>query len=131
MNAPQINSQDLRNSNLFKAVIAENYKEFQRLREAGEIVSFASAQLRGFDLRKFDLKGLDFTGAYLRNADLRGLDLRWTNIEGASIREAKISGTRFPDGLDAQEILLSHLHGTRLRYTHVSPEEPQAPPAES
>ena len=121
MNAQQANSSELRDSALFKALLAENHKEFNQLRDKGETVSFAGAQLRGFDLRKFNLRGLDFRGSYLRNADLRGCDLRWTVIAGSSIREAKLSGTYFPDGLYPQEIMLSHLHGTRLRYQHIDP----------
>jgi uncharacterized protein YjbI with pentapeptide repeats len=53
---------------------------------------------------------------YLRHADLRGLDLTHTNLEGASINSAKISGTYFPTTLSAEEITLSLIHGTRLRY---------------
>jgi len=38
------------------------------------------------------------------------------NLEGASIHGAQISGTLFPKELNAQEILLSHQQGTRMRY---------------
>jgi hypothetical protein len=37
-------------------------------------------------------------------------------LEGASINSAKISGTYFPPSLSAEEITLSLVHGTRLRY---------------
>jgi uncharacterized protein YjbI with pentapeptide repeats len=52
----------------------------------------------------------------LRHADLRGIDLSHTNLQGASINSAKISGTYFPPSLSAEEITLSLVHGTRLRY---------------
>ncbi len=45
-----------------------------------------------------------------------GVDLTHTNLQGASINSAKISGTYFPPTLSAEEITLSLVHGTRLRY---------------
>ena len=67
-------------------------------------------------VRPSDLRGLDLSDAYLRQADLRGVDLRETRLEGASLFEARISGAYFPGELRAEEITLSLLHGTRLRY---------------
>lgn len=110
-----VNSQELQNSALFKALLAEDFELFNQLREQGDNTSFENASLRGFDLKQANLKGLNFSGAYLRNADLRGVDLRETNLDGASIREAKLSGTFFPKSLTASEISLSHVQGTRLR----------------
>ncbi|MFT7291307.1 MAG: hypothetical protein ACI97Y_000357, partial [Pseudomonadales bacterium] len=40
-----------------------------------------------------------------------------SNLEGASIAGAKISGSFFPDRLQASEILMSLNHGTRMRYS--------------
>ena len=60
--------------------------------------------------------GLDFSNAYFRNSDLSGIDFRRTNLEGASLLDAKLSGTYFPNELDAAEIRLSLDTGTRLRY---------------
>ncbi len=90
--------------------------EFNRRRAAGEACDLRSADLRGTDLRGLDARDLDLSNTYLRHADLRGLDLTHTNLEGASINSAKISGTYFPPSLSAEEITLSLVHGTRLRY---------------
>ena len=90
--------------------------DFNRRRSEGEGCDLRNADLRGADLRELDAQELDLSGAYLRHADLRGLDLRHTNLEGASINSAKISGTYFPASLSAEEITLSLVHGTRLRY---------------
>ena len=60
--------------------------------------------------------GMDFSGCYFRQADIRGLDLSQCNLRGASIHGTRISGTLFPKELSAQEILLSHQQGTRMRY---------------
>jgi uncharacterized protein YjbI with pentapeptide repeats len=90
--------------------------EFNRRRAEGEACDLRNADLRGADLRGLDARGLDLANAYLRHADLRGLDLSHANLEGASINSAKISGTYFPARLSADEITLSLIHGTRLRY---------------
>ena len=71
-----------------------------------ELPSFAHGDFRGLDLRGMDAKGLDFRHAYFRGADLRGV-----------IASAKISGCYFPHRLDADEIVMSLNHGTRMRYT--------------
>ena len=71
---------------------------------------------RHADLRGLVAGGLDMQDCYLRQADLRGVDFRKTRLEGASINGAKISGTYFPHELAAEEITLSLLHGTRMRY---------------
>lgn len=91
-------------------------EEFNRRRQQGETCDLRGANLRGLDLRALDPRGLCLGDCYLRQADLRGLDLRDTDLEGASISGAKISGTYFPKALAPEEINLSLLHGTRLRY---------------
>ena len=91
-------------------------EEFNSRRAAGEACDLRSADLRGTDLRGLDARDLDLSNAYLRHADLRGINLTRTNLEGASINSAKISGTFFPHSLSADEITLSLVHGTRLRY---------------
>ncbi|MCU7914935.1 MAG: pentapeptide repeat-containing protein [Candidatus Thiodiazotropha sp. (ex Gloverina cf. vestifex)] len=91
-------------------------EEFNRRREEGESFDLRGADLRGADLRGLNGRDLDLANAYLRHADLRGIDLTHTNLEGASINSAKISGTYFPATLSAEEIKLSLVHGTRLRY---------------
>ncbi|MEQ5816933.1 pentapeptide repeat-containing protein [Marinobacter sp. NFXS11] len=82
-----------------------------------ELPSFAHGDFRGLDLRGMDAKGLDFRHAYFRGADLRGIDFSKSRMEGSSIASAKISGCYFPHRLDADEIVMSLNHGTRMRYT--------------
>jgi uncharacterized protein YjbI with pentapeptide repeats len=89
---------------------------FNSRRAAGESCDLTGSDLRTVDLRKLDARGLDLRDCYLRQADLRGVDLSEANLEGASINAAKISGAYFPKALAAEEINLSLLHGTRMRY---------------
>jgi uncharacterized protein YjbI with pentapeptide repeats len=98
-------------------LLREGYvEEFNRRRAAGERCDLRGSDLRHADLRGLLAVGLDMQDCYLRQADLRGVDLRETRLEGASINGAKISGTYFPAELAAEEITLSLLHGTRMRY---------------
>ena len=90
--------------------------EFNSLREKGENCGLRGADLCGVDLRGIQVRGLDMRDCRLRHADLRGIDFSETRLEGASLSGAKISGTLFPMELSAEEINLSLLHGTRLRY---------------
>lgn len=92
-------------------------KQFNECRQNGESVDLTGCDFRSTDLRGLDASGLDLSNAYLRQADLRGIDFSQSNLEGASINSAKISGTYFPSQLSAEEILLSLLHGTRMRYS--------------
>ena len=89
---------------------------FNDARAQGRQADLRGADLRGADLRHLDARGLDLSDCYLRQADLRGLDLSEVRLEGASIYGARISGTLFPTELRAEEITLSLLHGTRMRY---------------
>jgi hypothetical protein len=73
------------------------------------------AWLRGVDLREADLSHANLRGAYLRAADLRGVDLLHADLEEASIQGARVSGARLPRNLEATEVMLSLVHGTRLR----------------
>ncbi|MCB1869745.1 MAG: pentapeptide repeat-containing protein [Gammaproteobacteria bacterium] len=91
-------------------------EEFNRRRRDGDECDLRACDLRSLDLRKLDAAGMDLRDCYLRQADLRGVDLTHTNLEGSSINGAKISGTLFPVELSAEEITLSLLHGTRMRY---------------
>ncbi|TFG64027.1 MAG: pentapeptide repeat-containing protein [Nitrospirales bacterium] len=90
--------------------------EFNARFEGGEKPEFANCDFRSVDLRGMEITGVDFSGSYFRQADLRGLDFSQCNLEGASIHGAQISGVLFPKELSAQEILLSHQQGTRMRY---------------
>ncbi len=91
--------------------------EFNARFEGGEKPDLANCDFRSVDLRGLDVAGVNFSGSYFRQADIRGLDLSQCNVEGASINGAHISGTLFPKELSAQEILLSHQQGTRMRYS--------------
>lgn len=82
-----------------------------------DLPSFAHGDFRGLDLRGMDAQGLDLSHAYFRGADIRGIDFSHSNLEGASIAGAKISGSFFPATLQANEILMSLKHGTRMRYS--------------
>ncbi|TVO78432.1 pentapeptide repeat-containing protein [Sedimenticola selenatireducens] len=90
--------------------------QFNQQHQPGSPCDLRGVDLRALDLRKLDPRNLDLRDCYLRQADLRGLDLSETNLEGASISGAKISGTLFPKQLSADEINLSLVHGTRMRY---------------
>lgn len=87
---------------------------------SGQRSDLTNCDFRGISLRGLVADGLDLRGCYFRQADLRGIDFSNTNLEGASINGAKISGTLFPAELSADEITLSLLHGTRMRYRSFS-----------
>lgn len=90
--------------------------EFNDRRARGEQSDLTNCDFRSVDLRGLDADGLDLSGCYFRQSDLRGIDFSKCNLLGASINGAKISGTFFPAELTAEEITLSLLHGTRMRY---------------
>lgn len=91
-------------------------QEFNEQRAAGKTPDLSGLDFRGLDLRELDAHGLDLSNGYFRQADLRGVDFSETRLEGASINAAKISGALLPRELDAEEITLSLIHGTRMRY---------------
>lgn len=93
-----------------------NVEDFNEEREKGVKFDLTGSNFRGVNLRDINADGLDLRNCYFRQADLRGLDLRNARLEGASIHGALISGTYFPEKLTAEEIQLSLVHGTRLRY---------------
>ena len=102
---------------LYQLLRAENIDEFnQRKRARTELPSFEYCDFRGLYLRGMDASGLNLRNAYFRGADLRGIDFRQAHLEGASIAGTKISGCYFPDELNADEIVMSLNHGTRMRY---------------
>ncbi len=111
MNTPEIKRDDM-----YQLLRQGDIQRFNQLRAEGERCDLCSADLRGLDLRQLNAKGLDLSNAYLRQSDLRGIDFSETNLNGVSISGAKISGTLFPIELSADEITLSLLHGTRMRY---------------
>ncbi len=101
---------------LYQMLREGHVEQFNQHRQSGTPCDLRRADLRALDLRKLEVKHLDLGDCYLRQADLRGLDLSETNLDGASISGAKISGTLFPSQLSAEEITLSLVHGTRMRY---------------
>lgn len=101
---------------LYQLLREGNTVEFNQRRKAGEHCNLSGCDLRGLDLRKLDASDLDLSNCYMRQTDLRGVDLSSTSLEGSSINGAKISGTYFPPELGAEEITLSLMHGTRMRY---------------
>ena len=82
----------------------------------GKSCDLTNCDFRGLDLRAIDADGLDFSGSYFRQADLRGVDLSKAKLQGASIHSARIAGAYFPPEIPAEEIQLSLIHGTRMRY---------------
>ena len=82
----------------------------------GKSCDLTNCDFRGLDLRAIDANGLDFSGSYFRQADLRGVDLSKAKLQGTSIHSARIAGAYFPPELSAEEIQLSLIHGTRMRY---------------
>lgn len=101
---------------LYQLLRNDKVQEFNARRAKGESCSLVGVDLRGMDLRDMDARGLNLENAYLRQTDLRGIDFRQAQLEGASIKGARISGAYFPAELMAEEITLSLLHGTRMRY---------------
>jgi len=82
----------------------------------GKHCDLTNCDFRGLDLREIAADGLDFSGSYFRQADLRGVDLSKAKLLGASIHSARIAGAYFPVEIPAEEIQLSLIHGTRMRY---------------
>lgn len=112
MTAPQVHTDPL-----YQLLYNENIAEFNRRHDEAKSAMLRGGSYRGLDLREINADGLDFSDAYFHGADLRGIDFRNANLEGASMIDAKISGCYFPKELSAEEIRLSVMAGTRLRYT--------------
>lgn len=91
-------------------------QEFNKLRAAGKSCDLTNCDFRGLDLQGMNAVGLDFSGSYFRLTDLRGIDFSKANLEGCSVHEAKISGCYFPKELSSDEITMSLIRGTRMRY---------------
>jgi len=102
---------------LYRLLREGHIKSFNEARERGESSDFTRCDFRGIDLRGLNADGLDLSDCYFRQADLRGIDFSSACLEGASIHATKISGALFPKALSADEITLSLIHGTRLRYS--------------
>lgn len=89
---------------------------FNEEKARGQSCDLTHCDFRGIDLRELDTGGLDLSHCYFRQADLRGLDLSKAKLEGASIHGARIAGAYFPADIPADEIIMSLMHGTRMRY---------------
>ncbi|RDH81637.1 MAG: hypothetical protein DIZ80_16335 [endosymbiont of Galathealinum brachiosum] len=109
--APQIKDDEL-----YRLLREGKIDEFNSRKASGESCDLKYADFRNVDLKGLDAKGLDLSNCYFRMSNLRGVDFSGTRLEGASIHGAQISGVFFPSALDANEILLSLEHGTRMRY---------------
>ena len=102
---------------LYQLLRSGEIEAFNKRRAAGELCDLTNCDFRNVDLRNIEADGLDLTGCYFRQSDLRGVDLSKTKMDGASINGARISGVFFPRELSADEINLSIVHGTRMRYS--------------
>ncbi len=111
MSAPQVLDDPL-----YQLLFNEKIAEFNQRHAEAKAANLRGGVYRNLDLRNLIAEGLDFGDGYFRGADLRGIDFRNTNLEGASMIEAKISGCYFPKEISAEEIRLSVMAGTRLRY---------------
>jgi uncharacterized protein YjbI with pentapeptide repeats len=98
---------------LYQLIRNRQIDAFNSQREAS--CDFSGFDFRGLDLRDIKAENINFSDCYFRSADLRGVDFRSCCFNGASIHAAHISGTYFPDNIDASELMLSLLHGTRMR----------------
>lgn len=101
---------------LYRLLREGRVQDFNERRQRGDVPNLQDCDFRGLDLRGLVADGIDFSGSYFRQTDLRGIDFSHANLAGASINGAKISGTFFPRELPAEEVVLSLLHGTRMRY---------------
>lgn len=88
---------------------------FNEEKARGTTCDLTHSDFRGLDLRELDADGLDLSGCYFRQCDLRGVDLSKAKLDGASIHGARIAGAYFPAEIAADEIIMSLMHGTRMR----------------
>jgi uncharacterized protein YjbI with pentapeptide repeats len=89
---------------------------FNKALDAGHECDLTDCDFRGLDLQGMNAEGLDLSGSYFRSADLRGIDFSRSNMAGCSVHEAKLSGCYFPKELSSDEITMSLIRGTRMRY---------------
>ena len=102
---------------LYRLLRDGQIEQFNQRVKAGEVTDLTGCDFRHMNLQGLVADKLDLSNGYFRQADLRGIDFRaCKSLEGASIHGAKISGAYFPNALTPEEITLSLLHGTRMRY---------------
>jgi len=104
---------------MYQLLRTEKLYEFNTRRSNGEKPNMEGLNFRGINLRGADINGLNFANCSFRLADLRGLNMTQCNLEGASIKGAHVSGVYFPEELSADEITMSFLYGTRMRYNKI------------
>lgn len=102
---------------IYQLLYNEKIEEFNQRHDEAKTALLRGGVYRNLDLRNMNADGLDLSDGYFRGADLRGIDFRTANLEGASMIDAKISGCYFPKELSPEEIRLSVMAGTRLRYS--------------
>ena len=110
------NTPEIKDNELYRLLREGKVNEFNQRYQDGETCDLISADFRNVDLTGIKADGLNLSHCYFRMSNLRGIDFSNTQLEGASIHGAQISGVFFPATLDANEILLSLEHGTRMRY---------------
>ena len=107
---------EMKDDHLYRLLREGKIDDFNHACDSGETPDLANSDMRGLSLGGLNAGGLDLRGCYFRQADLRGIDFSNCNLDGASIHAAKISGCLFPKEISADEIMLSLVHGTRMRY---------------
>ena len=110
------NTPEIKDNELYRLLRGGKMDEFNQRILDGETCDLISADFRNVDLTGINADSLDLRHCYFRMSNLRGVDFSNARLEGASIHGAQISGVFFPAELDANEILLSLEHGTRMRY---------------
>jgi uncharacterized protein YjbI with pentapeptide repeats len=93
-----------------------NVDIFNEERRKQPAPDLTGCDFRGVDLQGLEADGLNLSNCYFRQADLRGVDFSKARLEGASLHGARIAGAYFPPELSADEIHLSVVRGTRMRY---------------
>ena len=84
---------EIKNDPMYHLLKQGKVREFNERRHQGQACDLRNGDLQNLDLRGLDGQGLDLSGCYLRHA-----------------------GAYFPPELTAEEINLSLVHGTRMRY---------------
>jgi len=106
----------IKQDKMYQLLREGDVKQFNKLKAQGEACDLSNCDFRSLELQGWDATGLDLRDCYFRLADLRGIDFSQSILEGASIHEAKVSGAYFPKKLSADEITMSLVRGTRMRY---------------
>ena len=110
----------IKSDSLYRLLREGRVPSFNEEKARGKTCDLTHCDFRGIDLRELDAAGLDLSHCYFRQTDLRGLDLSKARLEGASIHGARIAGSYFPAEISADEIIMSLMHGTRMRYRNKS-----------